>query len=101
MPMHFEVPLPAFAIAWSISYPHNAEIRDIMHQDNRISNVIIAIFMALVGLSMPPLIESFHGSMEWPEIIITLLSNLGKNLPCILLSKRSFFKRENRSFLRY
>ncbi len=74
-----EVLLPSFVLGCMLAKPkHHSE-----HSNERVETTIAALFMLLVGLSMPPV--TIEGS-DWSTLtlhvlLITLLSNLGKMFP--------------------
>lgn len=101
VPVHIEVLLPAFVLGCILarpegSDPHSDDSRE-GHQEGpesgveqRVSTVVSAAFMVLVGLSMPGLASVASGGGEtWPGwgavaahvAVITLISNLGKMFP--------------------
>ncbi|MBZ0254151.1 MAG: sodium:proton antiporter, partial [Candidatus Methylomirabilis sp.] len=98
-PIHIEVLLPAFVLGTIIKLPPGHDQADVAHGDHglgagehRANDVVSALFMVLVGLSMPPLVggEANVGSTPlggaWPGwgwiaahvLLITVVSNLGK-----------------------
>lgn len=93
-PIHLEVLLPAFVLGCMLARPrgHNPHVDDSQegHQEGpeeaneqRVSSIVAACFMVLVGLSMP---EISYGTINWGVvathvIVVTLLSNLGKMFP--------------------
>ena len=97
-PIHLEVLLPAFALGCVIKPPpgQDPHVNDALEgteegpeqpQEQAVSTVVSALFMVLVGLSMPPIGgKSGTGGMGWGVIafhvvMVTLLSNLGKMVP--------------------
>lgn len=97
VPIHIEVLLPAFVLGCVLARPqgqdpHSDDAKE-GHQDGpespeeqRISTIISACFMILVGLSMPML--SLEGSGGWGQLathvlLLTLLANIGKMFPLI------------------
>lgn len=114
VPIHIEVLLPAFVLGCIIKHPagsdpHSDDTRE-NHQEGpespeeqKVSTIISAIFMGLVGLSMPSIIGSPAGEIiketiasagvlasqpmpSWEIILfhvlaVTVLSNLGKMFP--------------------
>lgn len=106
VPIHLEVLLPAFVLGCLLKRPRgaNPHIDDhrVGHQEGpesaveqRVSTIISAAFMLLVGLSLPPiltsapvaaLVETVTGAqpmMDWGTILlhvlaVTVLANLGK-----------------------
>jgi Kef-type K+ transport system membrane component KefB len=111
VPVHLEVLLPAFVLGTILAYPPgaNPHADDAVegHQDGpesaeeqRVSTLVSAVFMVLVGLSMPALaggppapgpdghtmLTAAQPALGWGEIAlhvlaITVLSNLGKMYP--------------------
>lgn len=86
-PVHLEVLLPAFVLGCVLVSHHGAA----KPADERASGIITALFMVLVGLSMPPVVGAGELSSAvvggpWPGwgwvaahvLIITAISNLGK-----------------------
>ena len=68
VPIHLEVLLPAFALGCVIARPiasteHDSHAADPHHDptEQRVSMIVSAIFMLLVGLSMPAILSSGHG----------------------------------------
>ncbi len=107
LPIHIEVLLPAFVLGCVMMRPpghdpHSDDARE-GHQEGpeseleqRVSTIISACFMLLVGLSMPSIFTSSAGSAEtvtgsqpmlgWGTIVlhvfaVTVISNLGKMFP--------------------
>ncbi|MFH2050437.1 MAG: sodium:proton antiporter [bacterium] len=102
VPIHIEVLLPAFVIGCIMARPkghepHTDDSRE-GHQEGpetpneqKVSTIISAAFMVLVGLSMPA-ISVARG--EWKSIImhvliITVLANLGKMFPLFVYRKEA------------
>lgn len=114
VPIHIEVLLPAFALGCIIKPPpgSNPHIDDAHegHQEGpespieqKVSTIVSAVFMVLVGLNMPPLfgvdspghaatsaaaltVTASQPPLNWSEIIahvllVTVLANLGKMVP--------------------
>lgn len=97
--IHIEVLLPAFVLGCMLARPegHDPHIDDARegHQEGpespeeqRVSTWISAVFMLLVGLSVPPMFGQGDatGGLGWGTILmhvlfITILSNLGKMFP--------------------
>ncbi|MCB9475638.1 MAG: sodium:proton antiporter [Deltaproteobacteria bacterium] len=113
-PVHLKVLLPAFALGCMLrrpegADPHSDDARE-GHQEGpeapdeqRVSTIISAAFMVLVGLSMPPIAgDAAHAVAEsaklklaalpmmgWQAMVghvaaLTVLSNLGKMLPAFV-----------------
>jgi len=94
VPVHLEVLLPAFVLGCIIA-GHSDENNP---AENRAATWVTSLFLVLVGLSMPPLMESTAqteqgagllttviggewpgwGMILWHVLMISLLSNLGK-----------------------
>ena len=110
VPIHIEVLLPAFVIGLAISHAHNqvkdkkGDMVDVLElsSESRISFYISAVFMLLVGLSMPAIdgISLVRGdepaipSLDWGLVgihvlVITFLSNLGKMFPALVYRKEA------------
>jgi len=105
VPIHIEVLLPAFVLGCVMARPigqdpHRDDMRE-GHQEGpespdeqKAATIISAIFMVLVGLSMPAIsLES--GNWSWIVIhvlVITALSNIGKMFPLFVYRKEARFK---------
>jgi Kef-type K+ transport system membrane component KefB len=101
-PVHLEVLLPAFVLGCVLARPegHNPHIDDSRagHQEGpeesneqRVSTIVAACFMVLVGLSMP---QIPHDTINWVLIashvvLVTILSNLGKMFPFFCYRKEA------------
>jgi len=98
MPVHIEVLLPAFVLGCVLARPegvdpHADDARE-GHQEGpaseseqRVAFLVSALFMVLVGLSLP-LLSGMVGSAGWGMIlghvlVITVLSNAGKLFPLL------------------
>lgn len=114
VPIHIEVLLPAFVLGCVIkpppgSNPHSDDAREGRQEgpetamEHKVSTIISALFMVLVGLNMPPIFGDGPGDtvgsaastlritasqtrLEWGEILlhvllVTVLANLGKMVP--------------------
>ena len=94
VPIHIEVLLPAFVLGCMLArpagdQPHADDARE-GHQDGpadaqeqTVATVVSALFMVLVGLSMPAIAGT---GMGWGELaahtlIVTVVANLGKMFP--------------------
>ncbi len=117
LPIHIEVLLPAFVLGCMMARPegqdpHQDDARE-GHQegpespaDQRVSTIISAFFMVLVGLSMPAIFqkgivgteaETLSASQPMPGwgvialhvVAITLLGNLGKMFPVFCYRKEA------------
>jgi Kef-type K+ transport system membrane component KefB len=100
--VHLEVLLPAFVLGCMLARPagHNPHIDDSRpgHQEGpegadeqRVSAIVAACFMVLVGLSMP---QIPHDTFDWGLIashvaLVTILSNLGKMFPFFCYRKEA------------
>ncbi|UCE25421.1 MAG: cation:proton antiporter [Candidatus Zixiibacteriota bacterium] len=105
VPIHIEVLLPAFVLGCMMARPegqdpHRDDSRD-GHQEGpespneqKVATVVSAIFMVLVGLSMPPIVLE-NTSWQWMAlhvIAITLLANVGKMFPLLVYRKQAHWK---------
>jgi Kef-type K+ transport system membrane component KefB len=100
--VHIEVLLPAFVLGCILARPagHNPHIDDSRpgHQEGpeqadeqRVSSIVAACFMVLVGLSMP---QVPHDTLDWGLVashvaFVTILSNLGKMFPFFCYRKEA------------
>lgn len=87
VPIHLEVLLPAFVLGCMLKKP-------VVHEDpieHHVSTSISAVFMVLVGLSMPVIhTEDVKWSLLGIHVLlITLLSNIGKMFPLFCYSKEA------------
>jgi Kef-type K+ transport system membrane component KefB len=104
VPIHLEVLLPAFAIGCVIKTPHGedphsndaiegSEEGPESEQEQFVSTIVSAVFMVLVGLSMPPIfgqkMEIGWGMIVLHVVAITIVSNLGKMVPAICYRKET------------
>jgi Kef-type K+ transport system membrane component KefB len=105
VPIHIEVLLPAFVLGCVMAYPkghdpHSDDAREGHQegpespQEQKVTTVISAAFMVLVGLSMPPISV---GSSDWKTIalhviVITALANLGKMFPLFVYRKEAHWR---------
>lgn len=102
VPIHIEVLLPAFVLGCVLARPagtdpHRDDHRE-GHQEGpestaeqRVSTVVSAIFMVLVGLSMPRI---GVGEAGWAVVllhtlVLTVLANLGKMFPIFCYRKEA------------
>ncbi len=123
VPIHIEVLLPAFAIGCMMkrsakSIPHVDAEREVLHEgtasrgEQRVSTIIVAAFMLLVGLSMPHVVgenpetavssapTTITASQPLPSwrmigvhvIALTLLINLGKLFPLLCYRREAHWK---------
>jgi Kef-type K+ transport system membrane component KefB len=110
VPIHIEVLLPAFVLGCVMrrpagADPHADDARE-GHQEGpesaaeqRVSTIVSAIFMVLVGLSMPSVLGAGGDgpSLGWGEIVlhvlaVTVVSNLGKMFPAFCYRKEAHWK---------
>ena len=112
LPIHLEVLLPAFVLGCMIKRPagtdpHCDDARE-GHQEGpeseteqRASTVISAVFMVLVGLSMPAFFggkaNSTGPQLTWSEIaghvlVVTLIINLGKMFPAFCYRREAHWR---------
>ena len=96
VPIHVEVLLPAFVLGCVLGRPagvdsHADDARP-GHQDGpasateqRVATVVSALFMLLVGLSMPVIrIDSgAWATLAWHTLAVTVLANVGKMFPLL------------------
>lgn len=91
VPIHLEVLLPAFVLGCVLKLPaghgHQGEgaADTSKATEERVATFNSALFMVLVGLSMPPIRASLKdlpfGDLALQVLAITLVSNLGKMFP--------------------
>jgi Kef-type K+ transport system membrane component KefB len=102
VPVHLEVLLPAFVLGCMLKRPmeHDPHIDDAREGhlkgledpgEQRVAMIVTAIFMVLVGLSMPAITSK---DVKWGIILghvalITVLSNIGKMFPLICYRKEA------------
>jgi Kef-type K+ transport system membrane component KefB len=95
--VHLEVLLPAFALGCMLKTPagqdpHRDDMLEGVEEgpetptEQRVSTIVSACFMVLVGLSMP--VIRLEGGVGWGEVgvhvlLVTLLSNAGKMFPLL------------------
>lgn len=104
VPIHIEVLLPAFVLGCVLARPegqdpHRDDARE-GHQEGpespeeqRVSTLVSAAFMVLVGLSMPPLrSEGGWGALLFHTLLLTVLSNLGKMFPLFCYRQEATFR---------
>jgi len=105
VPIHIEVLLPAFVLGCMMAYPqsHNPHTDDAREghqegpedpQEQKVTTIISAAFMVLVGLSMPPIIlgESKLQTIALHVLAITALANIGKMFPLFVYRKEAHWK---------
>lgn len=94
VPIHIEVLLPAFVLGCILARPSDPHVDDAREghqegpeslQEQRVSTLVAAAFMVLVGLSMPVLRAegSSWGALIGHALALTVLSNLGKMFPLL------------------
>lgn len=102
-PVHLEVLLPAFVLGCMLKRPmeHDPYIEDTRGGDldddfenpkeQHVTMIVTAIFMVLVGLSMPVIaIENGKWNILLGHVVlITVLSNIGKMFPLICYRKEA------------
>ncbi len=106
VPIHIEVLLPAFVLGCMLARPsgHDPHVDDARpgHQEGpedpseqRISSGVSAVFMILVGLSLPVISLKVGGQdIGWSTIalhvvIVTVISNIGKIFPAFCYRKEA------------
>ncbi len=101
VPIHLEVLLPAFVLGTIMKRPSDPHVDDARegHQEGpespeeqKVSTIVSAVFMLLVGLSMPQIAAS--GEMSWVELaghvaVVTVLINVGKMFPAFVYRKEA------------
>ena len=103
MPIQLEVLLPAFALGCILKTPpgQDPHVNDAIEGteegpetpiEQRVSTIVSAGFMVLVGLSMPPI--ELPAGVGWGlvaahVVVITLLSNLGKMFPLLCYAREA------------
>jgi Kef-type K+ transport system membrane component KefB len=111
VPVHVEVLLPAFALGCVIrrppgADPHADDAREGVEEgpesprEQRVSTIVSAAFMVLVGLSMPPILSAGAADPAGPGwgvillhvLAITALSNLGKMFPLACYRREAAFR---------
>ena len=110
VPIHIEVLLPAFVLGCVLAHPkgsdpHRDDVRE-GHQEGpespeeqKVSTIISAGFMVLVGLSMPSFAATFSGdagisinTLILHVLGVTVLANLGKMFPLFVYRKEASIK---------
>lgn len=121
VPIHIEVLLPAFVLGVLLRRPAGADPhRDDAHEghqegpespeEQRVSTIISAVFMLLVGLSMPSILGAGEplketalnltasqpplppATLALHVVVVTLLSNLGKMFPALVYRREAHWK---------
>jgi len=125
-PIHLEVLLPAFALGCMLERPrgcapHCDDTRE-GHQEGpegaveqRVSTIVAAAFMLLVGLNMPPMFGGIDagsgtqsavpvqtvtalqpaldwGAMAFHVLLVTVLANLGKMVPALTYRREAHWR---------
>jgi Kef-type K+ transport system membrane component KefB len=119
VPMHIEVLLPAFVVGCLLARPLGSD----PHRDDtmegsqmgpetlgeqRVATLIAAVFMGLVGLSLPPLAAELTaaaagtvsaaqpplpwGVMAGHVLVLTILTNLGKMVPAFCYRREAHWR---------
>jgi Kef-type K+ transport system membrane component KefB len=106
VPVHVEVLLPAFVLGVMMARPaghdpHRDDARE-GHQEGpespaeqRVATAISAVFMVLVGLSMPPVAaegSSGWGTLALHVLAVTALANLGKMFPLFTYRREAHWR---------
>jgi len=102
VPVHLEVLLPAFVLGCMLRRPlgHDPHADDAREgheegledpKEQRVAMFVTALFMLLVGLSMPAITS---GDVQWSVlllhvVLITVLLNIGKMFPIFCYSKEA------------
>jgi len=86
VPIHIEVLLPAFALGCMLVLPAHHGEPGAAHSDTeaRVTTIVSAVFMVLVGLSMPKIALGSEMSVAMLAVhvlAVTVVSNLGKMVP--------------------
>lgn len=98
VPIQIEVLLPAFVLGCMLARPethnnpHQEQKKKLKFFDEeRVATIIAAIFMILVGLSMPPIpLEAINWALVASHVVlVTILSNLGKMFPLFCYRKEA------------
>ncbi|MBU0984270.1 MAG: cation:proton antiporter [candidate division Zixibacteria bacterium] len=105
VPIHIEVLLPAFVLGCMMARPagHDPHTDDAREghqegpespQEQRVTTIVSAAFMVLVGLSMPlvALGDASWQTIGWHVVIVTALANLGKMFPLFVYRKEAHWK---------
>lgn len=107
LPIHIEVLLPAFVLGCMLVRPAGHEHPS--PAEERVATLVSALFMVLVGLSMPALFlgdapaappETVTAAQPMPSagvmalhvIVITILSNLGKMFPAFCYRREAHWR---------
>lgn len=99
VPIHLEVLLPAFVLGCVLAKPQRHELG----ADEPVADGVSAVFMVLVGLSLPPVLAAipnattYTASQPYPSwgvlalhvLAITVICNLGKMLPLFCYRKEA------------
>jgi len=111
VPIHIEVLLPAFVLGCILARPagHDPHVDDVRegHQEGpegpgeqRVSTIISAAFMVLVGLSMPALSGIRAADGAWPGwgpvllhvLALTIVINFGKMYPALCYRREAHWR---------
>ena len=122
VPIHIEVLLPAFVLGCLLHRPegHDPHVDDAREghqegpespQEQRVATLVAAVFMALVGLSMPPLFADLTavgkaaantlsaaqpmpgwGMIALHVLALTAIANLGKMFPLFCYRREASWK---------
>jgi hypothetical protein len=112
VPIHIEVLLPAFVLGVMLKYPENGGPHE--HEsdiEQRVSTIVSAVFMILVGLNMPLILGESSGSaassvstvtgsqpamdagsVACHVMAVTVISNLGKMFPALVYRKEAHWR---------
>ncbi len=102
VPVHIEVLLPAFVLGCMLAHPKTEK----MANESKISTLVSALFMLLVGLSMPLIlgtqtdVNAKNLGGAWPGwgmiaihvLVLTVISNLGKMFPIFCYRAEANFR---------
>lgn len=109
VPVHIEVLLPAFVLGCVLKHPEGHDHHVETPLEIRVATIISAIFMVLVGLSMPQLTSGLQdlatattitaqqpplpwSTIAWHVLAVTILSNLGKMYPAFTYHKEAHWR---------
>ncbi|MEI8124752.1 MAG: hypothetical protein WCG42_03250 [Parachlamydiaceae bacterium] len=87
VPIDFEVLLPAFVFGCLLAHSKKKYVHS--SDEDYAQTIISAMFMILVGLSMPliPYADVDWKVLSWNVLLITILSNIGKMFPLFCYKK--------------
>jgi Kef-type K+ transport system membrane component KefB len=91
VPIHIEVLLPAFALGCMLVLPahHGEHAGPHSRVEERVTTSVSAVFMVLVGLSMPKIAlgsDMSAATLAVHVLAVTLISNIGKMVPLFCYS---------------